>query len=261
MHYLYSNQISVLLPVTTRLDDEPSPESKSSSGPFLNVSLELIMPKPADILRDTLDRFTILVPPLCTQIIVILITRCSEPLQLVRSIPSQYRAMSSRNIDLPTEPSYFVPNILRPLREFLLDVDGEGFPLKKDFGSVFAQEVFKALVLKYTSYLAGMKKTEDSIRRYKKGKRSTFMLFGSSSNASGQNDQEGRDEARIRMQMVLDVEMLGKDASAMEGLINVQKSKEFRELVSLAAQNESTAVSALLSSFFRCANGWLVMYP
>jgi len=151
--------------------------------------------------------------------------------------------MSTRNIDLPTEPSYFIPNILRPLREFLLDDSGPGLPLRKDFGSVLAEEVFKALVLKYTSYLAGMKKTEDSIRRYKKGKRSTFTLFGSSGGSGGgggQGDQEGRDEARIRAQMTLDIEMLGKEASATDGLINVQGSEEYRELVNLAAQNDNT---------------------
>jgi hypothetical protein len=52
-----------------------------------------------------------------------------------------------------------------------------------------------------------MKKTEESLKRLKKGKKSTFSMFGS---ATGSD--ESRDEERIRSQMIIDVEAFGKDA-------------------------------------------------
>ncbi len=87
-----------------------------------------------------------------------------------------------------------------------------------------------------------MKKTYDSIRRYKKGKQSAFMLFGSSSR-NQQLDEEGHEEARIRAQMVLDVDALGRDANSLDALINVEASVEYRELRELAARDDITSVS------------------
>ena len=83
-----------------------------------------------------------------------------------------------------------------------------------------------------------MKKTEDSLRRYKKGKKSTFSLFGTSSaSAAAQAEEESRDEARIRAQMVMDVDTLAKDAASLGGggLVDVDGSAELEELKALAA--------------------------
>jgi len=93
---------------------------------------------------------------------------------------------------------------------------------------------------RYTGHLAGMKKTEDSLRRYNKSKRSTFMLFGPN-NASGAaaGDKEGRDEFRIRAQMVLDVETLGKNAKSLGTMIDVDRSEEYKELMALAAYKDA----------------------
>lgn len=67
-----------------------------------------------------------------------------------------------------------------------------------------------------------MKKTEESLRRLKKGKKSTLSIFGSAS--AGKDD--GKDEERIRVQMILDVEAfkaeaeaLGVDIQSMDGFI------------------------------------------
>lgn len=167
----------------------------------------------------------------------------------------------------PTEPSYFVPNILKPLQLFF-EADGLGEGLKSRFGRRWTEEVFKAVVTRsvfdyiphswcrtsgfsssvnpflplvlllfhdmvhrYTTYLIGIKKAEDSIRRYKKGKKSAFSLF--TSNASNAQNDEGRDEERIRVQMVLDVERLAKDADTLG--VDAQASEEYAELKALAA--------------------------
>jgi hypothetical protein len=54
-----------------------------------------------------------------------------------------------------------------------------------------------------------MKKTEESLRRLKKGRQTAFSLF---SGAGAGNDE---DEERIRTQMILDVEAFARDAETM----------------------------------------------
>lgn len=63
--------------------------------------------------------------------------------------------------------------------------------------------------VRYISYLTAMKKMEVSLKRMV---RTPFSLFGNSSNAR----DEGKDEERIRCQMILDVEAFGKDAEALQ---------------------------------------------
>lgn len=48
---------------------------------------------------------------------MILIKRCAEHLKLVKSVASQVRASTRKGP--PTEPSYFIPNILKDLRGYL----------------------------------------------------------------------------------------------------------------------------------------------
>lgn len=59
----------------------------------------------------------------------------------MRSIPSQFRAMSSGKRP-PSEPSYFVALIFRPFRSFFA-IDGPGSMLKETFAQAFAEEVFE----------------------------------------------------------------------------------------------------------------------
>jgi conserved oligomeric Golgi complex subunit 2 len=58
-----------------------------------------------------------------------------------------------------------------------------------------------------------MKKTEESLKRLKKGKKSAFSLFGNPT--ATDKDAENRDEDRIRTQMILDVNAFGKDAESL----------------------------------------------
>lgn len=75
-----------------------------------------------------------------------------------------------------------------------------------------------------------MKKTEDSLRRYKKGKISAFSLFG---NAGSKDAEEGKDEERVRAQIVLDVDALGEDAKRLG--VDVDSSEAFAALRATAA--------------------------
>jgi putative salt-induced outer membrane protein YdiY len=76
-----------------------------------------------------------------------------------------------------------------------------------------------------------MKKTEDSLRRYKKGKKSAFSLFG---NNAGSKLTEDKDEERVRVQMVLDVEALGQDAKSLG--VEIELSAAYVNLLSVAGQ-------------------------
>jgi conserved oligomeric Golgi complex subunit 2 len=54
-----------------------------------------------------------------------------------------------------------------------------------------------------------IKQSEEQLRKLKKGKKQTFSLFGG---GASQDDADLRDQERIRLQLILDVEKLGKDA-------------------------------------------------
>mgnify|MGYP002400749382 FL=1 len=85
---------------------------------------------------------------------------------------------------------------------------------------------------RYTSYLSAMKKTEESLRRLRKGKKPTFSLFGG---ASSGND-ESKDEERIRAQMILDVEAYGQDAQGLG--VNIEQNEQYLALKELVYSSD-----------------------
>jgi hypothetical protein len=70
-----------------------------------------------------------------------------------------------------------------------------------------------------------MKKTEESLRRLKKGQTATFSLFKSANNGK---DEEMRDQERIRTQLIVDVNAFGKDAESIG--VDVLGSQVFASL-------------------------------
>ncbi|KAF8492925.1 oligomeric golgi complex component, COG2-domain-containing protein [Gautieria morchelliformis] len=185
---------------------------------------------PSDALKHALAGITDLIPSFSSHIIAILTRRSCEALVLVRSIPSQYRAMSNKR--LPKEPSHFIPDVLRPVKSFLSSIPSG---LEQELGPVWATDVFGAVCHRYISYLVAMRKTEESLRRLKKGKTSTFSLFSGSPTAN--KDQDSKDEERLRVQMVLDVAALGDDARSLH--IDVDNYATFRELETMAAHGNA----------------------
>ncbi|TCD60067.1 hypothetical protein EIP91_010785 [Steccherinum ochraceum] len=184
-----------------------------------------------DALRHALSQLLSLIPPLSSQIIYILSRRGCDALLPMRSIPSQFRAMSPSK-RLPTEPSHFVSLIFKPLRGFfgVGAADGPASMLKEQFLKAYAEEVFEIVAQRYIHFLASMKKTEESLRRLKKGKKSTFSLFGGS---SASKEDDGRaDEEKIRAQMILDVDAFGKDAANLG--VSVDESESYRALREIA---------------------------
>jgi len=76
-----------------------------------------------------------------------------------------------------------------------------------------------------------MRKNEELLRRLKKGKKSSaFSLFSSASSVASSDDLA--DEDRLRSQVLLDVDALGKDASSIG--VKVEDSISYRNLRALA---------------------------
>ncbi|KAI0775843.1 COG complex component [Trametes elegans] len=184
---------------------------------------------PEEALKHALSKVTSLVPTLLNQIVLILSRRACDALLSMRSIPSQFRAMSASK-RMPTEPSYFVSLIFKHTKAFfaIQTVDGPGAALKDAFLAPVATDVFELVTQRYIYFLSAMKKTEESLRRLKKGKKSTYSLFGSSA-----REDDGRaDEEKIRTQMILDVEAFGREAQSLG--VAVQENAAYKSLVEMA---------------------------
>ncbi|KAH0827904.1 oligomeric golgi complex component, COG2-domain-containing protein [Lanmaoa asiatica] len=185
-------------------------EEISSALPELAASQDMHI-DPEDALREQLTLLNSIADQVMKQVVQLLSRRACDSLLPVRSIPSQFRAMSSKRV--PTEPSYFVPLILRPVKAFF-GIGGSsvaGNRLREGLLKESATEVFDSVCQRYIQYLTAMRKTEESLRRLKKGKKSTLGIF---SGASASKDDD-RDEERIRTQMIIDVEAFGQDGKSL----------------------------------------------
>jgi hypothetical protein len=70
-----------------------------------------------------------------------------------------------------------------------------------------------------------MKKTEESLRRLKKGRQTAFSLF------SGTGAGNDEDEERIRTQMILDVDAFARDAETLG--VDPTASQAFKVLLGM----------------------------
>ncbi|CDZ97124.1 cog complex component [Phaffia rhodozyma] len=183
------------------------------------------------VLENSLSTLSAYVSPLSGQIIQILTRRCTEPLRLVRGVASQYLGVSDKR--KPKEPSFFVPSIMKPVRTYFSNGQAEA-TLKTEFGQEWTGAVFEEIAAGYASVLQAAQKAEESLRKYRKGRKSTFSLFGSGNSATNAAD-EAKDEENIKLQMMLDVEGLGKDAEDL----GVDVKSYPREFSSLEIAKES----------------------
>ena len=105
---------------------------------------------------------------------------------------------------------------------------------------------------RYGYYVTAMRKTEESLRRLKKGRKTTFSLFG-----GGAKDDEGRDEERIRTQMILDVEAFGREGEALG--VEVGQSAAFRMLDEMVHREEGKSGFCTFVHFSRALTCLQVM--
>ncbi|THH10657.1 hypothetical protein EW145_g1177 [Phellinidium pouzarii] len=167
-----------------------------------------IAEQPENILKCSLTSLTDVLPLLSSQVEAILIHRCCDSLAPVKSLPGQFRATSQKH--MPTKPNTGESNA-KDLKEALC------VPMSVN--------VVNAVSSRYMLHVSAMRKTEESLRRLRMGKRTGFSLFGGS---SANNDDDSRDEERVRSQLILDVEAFGKDAESLG--VDLDHSSAFKAL-------------------------------
>ncbi|WVQ77491.1 hypothetical protein IAR50_007177 [Cryptococcus sp. DSM 104548] len=158
----------------------------------------------------------------------ILTRRCLDPLKLIRSIASQFRA-STPNPTAPSQASYYVPSVLKPLRA----VYGQRPELKEEHGEELGDKVVDEVFRNFASTLASVKKTEDLLRKHRKSKKTTGFssFFGGGGGAEeGKAGEEGeKEEERFTAQMKVDIKALREDAESLG--MKVKGMESWRELV------------------------------
>ncbi|EJT49997.1 hypothetical protein A1Q1_00838 [Trichosporon asahii var. asahii CBS 2479] len=162
------------------------------------------------------------------RIVLILQKRCAEPLKLVRSVASQFRASGSKSSG-PPAASYFVPQLLKPVHAFF-----DGRPaLKAKYQAAWAGQVAEHVMSNYAQILAQVRKTEDLLRRHRKTRKGGFSLFGSQNAAQ----DDGADDERFKAQMLADVEGLAADAKSLGVTVdNMASWAELKDVVQRPAE-------------------------
>jgi hypothetical protein len=131
--------------------------------------------------------FELILPEISNKIVTTLVKKCSEPLKHIRNIPPQFRRT---NKEKPTQCSFFISLIFKPLTEFrdkALD-----FQLKEGILHEWMEPCINQIKMRYQDQvqetLALVKSIEDGLKRFKKKT----------------NVEDVSDEEKIRMQMDLD---------------------------------------------------------
>lgn len=177
--------------------------------------------------RLTTENLSTPVTAFSDKIAEILMKRCADSLKLVRSVASQLRATPSRPNDLA--PSYFVPAILKPLHSFY-----SSRPALQSHNDEWSPRIVDSVCTSYAGILAGVRKTEDLLRRHRKSKKTGFSLFGGS---AAQPEEESGDEERFKKQMEADINALKADAATLGvDMVALAGWKELVEVVNRPAE-------------------------
>ncbi|CAB4405568.1 unnamed protein product [Rhizophagus irregularis] len=182
-------------------------------------------------------------PDLSQKISTILTKRCTEALRHVRSIITQYRQPNTKP---PTESSYFVPHIMKPLAAFY---DSNKLYLsdkrRKEWSSIVGDAVAVRYYTILYEYLTNLKKTEESskimkMKRLKKGQTTRgglVSLFSDSGDNGVEDSTVMSDEDKIRLQYLLDVKKFGKELTNIG--IDIKELKGYIDLYKVVEPYES----------------------
>ncbi|KAI9484960.1 oligomeric golgi complex component, COG2-domain-containing protein [Zychaea mexicana] len=170
------------------------------------------------------------------RIIHVISQRCIESLELVTGIIKQYR---HTNRQPPTEPSSLIPSLFNPYTTFVKQnaawIDEEK---SVAWGYMIADAVITRYTAVMTEQLTKMRKMEDSLKRLKKGKKSSRMT------SSGGQSGGMTDEDKIQLQFLLDVRQLKHELTAMK--IDTEKFKPYRKLYEVVKPFEQLVGNTLL---------------
>ncbi|CAG8513317.1 6870_t:CDS:10 [Ambispora gerdemannii] len=139
------------------------------------------------------------IPEVSRTVTTILIKRCAEYLRQTRGIITQYRY---KNREPPTEFSYFVPTIMKPLIVFCdLNQHILTESRRKEWSLMVAEGVTMRYYKNVSETLATFKRTEES-HKFKRNR------------AAGNNNDTAtsmNDEDKMRLQIFLDVKQFGRE--------------------------------------------------
>jgi hypothetical protein len=143
---LFQEEISMMLP------DAAGEERANTEGARALFLCCYDIEPGTETLRQSLATLTSMTLPMSSHIVAILTKRCCDALLPVRSISSQFRAMSNKQ--MPKEPSYFVSSILRPVKVFFgIGVgQGPGTALKEHFLESYATDIFESVAQRCANY-------------------------------------------------------------------------------------------------------------
>ncbi|GAB5586853.1 hypothetical protein Unana1_01753 [Umbelopsis nana] len=181
----FEQHISAKLPEAMR--DEPIMEETLHSA--LHSMAESVQPEVQKKLTSILSR------------------RCIEVVKNVKSITAQYRHTNKRP---PTEQSHYVSNILRPYTSILEQNKSWISPNReRELAALVADAVTSRYIQSIADMLSMLKKTEESLRKLKKGRKGGAMgsslLIGTASTEASMSDED-----KIRLQVFLDVKGYGQ---------------------------------------------------
>jgi hypothetical protein len=160
-------------------------------------------------------------PQLTTEIRSTLVKRCSEKLRFIRSVGSSARASKT----IPTEPSYFISDILNDIKVYL---EKYGKHLAEQVRTDLVSGIIDELSGKYLAILINVQRSEDSLRKLKKGKHGFSIFNRNSTPDSSKTDLVEDDELKVKVQLKLDVERLELDSIRLGA--DLSSSKSFLEL-------------------------------
>ncbi|WVR07562.1 hypothetical protein IAU60_004604 [Kwoniella sp. DSM 27419] len=185
------------------------------------------------------DQLSLPIVPYSDLLLQILTARCIDPLKLVRSIASQFRASpapqtsstSASSSGETIKPSYYILTVLKPIHTLFASRP----KLREMYGPEWSTQVSESVLTNYASILSSVRKTEDLLRKHRKSKKtgglSSFFGGGGSSAASASTadgDAE-REEERFRNQMRADIHALKADAESLG--VQVDEMSSWKELV------------------------------
>jgi hypothetical protein len=204
----------------------------------------LIASRMREALESSLSSLVAQVVPLCaSKVTTILKSRSAEPLRLVRSVSTQYRTSSaSANGGQPSssyEPSFFVVQFLRPVRQYLGAVEkvqqrGVGGAadvvekcsarLPKATREQWIGEVIEDFVVRYTASLTTMSKNFESLQRLKRVN-AVGSTDGGKAQSNTQNSSTSESE-RMYAQMMADVEHFERSVHELGTEVNTDIATE-----------------------------------
>ncbi|KAG1653561.1 Conserved oligomeric Golgi complex subunit 2 [Nymphon striatum] len=166
------------------------------------------------------------------------VLECKSHLKMVSDIPRLYRRT---NKEIPTKPSGYVTNVLKPLQMFLNDhkdtlLSSESVIRRISLWKINVLEKVTEQYLSITSdVLTSVKKTEDSLKRLKKARERPSSAVIGGQNAS---NNSMTDDDKIRHQLFLDVEHYGHQITLFE--VEISSIRSYINIVELVESARTT---------------------